>query len=347
MAVSHLKKIIEFLAGVSMVVLMSVSFSGFTVVVPGVSDVVSSVFKINNPLVSEAGFEKDNILSRVCEYVYNDFSPLNEVISEAAIEYSGEVSVGDICSRVGNSDFLLASQVIDENDEVTGDVDIVYGDGYKETDQLQQNTSTETMSKNITDNSALLNELKNGLNTEFLIKKFYIVDSTTSIKKSYFNVQKMLEKDFSIKKSNEPKILIYHTHAASESYKDSKSGKLEEGIVGVGANVHTVTPINEKPTAQIMLFNGLSRNSKGDIKYLKNDNLADNLAFSLQLKLKAMSLYPNYTKPIYLKGYRYNLHLLPRTLLIELGNQNNTFEEACNAAHPLAEILDSVLSEKK
>ena len=77
-----------------------------------------------------------------------------------------------------------------------------------------------------------------------------------------------------------------------------------------------------------MFFNGISRSSTGPRKYLQNNNLTDNLSFSLQLKLKAMEMYPDFAKPIYIKGYRYNLHLAKRCLLIELGNQNNTLEEA-------------------
>ena len=50
-----------------------------------------------------------------------------------------------------------------------------------------------------------------------------------------------------------------------------------------------------------------------------------------------------YTRNIYLKGLRYNLHLRPRSALIEVGAQNNTYEEACNAMEPLAELLDTVL----
>ena len=95
-----------------------------------------------------------------------------------------------------------------------------------------------------------------------------------------------------------------------------------------------------------MFFNGLSRNRSGEIRYLYNPNLLFNLAFSLQLKCKAMERYDGLTKPIYLKGYRYNLHLEKRSLLIELGNQNNTVEEAKNAAAPIADILDQVLSGK-
>ncbi len=62
--------------------------------------------------------------------------------------------------------------------------------------------------------------------------------------------------------------------------------------------------------------------------------------------MAAMEKYPGLTKPIYLKGYRYNMHLAPRCLLVELGNQNNTLEEARNAIPPLADILNSVLDAK-
>lgn len=106
-----------------------------------------------------------------------------------------------------------------------------------------------------------------------------------------------------------------------------------------------VTDLDGQPTARFMFFNGLSRTRKtGDIAYLYNENQAANLAFSFQMQLKAMEYYPGLTRKIYLKGYRYNMHLKPRTLLIELGAQNNTVEEAMNACKPLAHILDMVLS---
>jgi len=106
-----------------------------------------------------------------------------------------------------------------------------------------------------------------------------------------------------------------------------------------------VMDLDGRPTARFMFFNGISRTKKtGNIAYLKNENLEDNLAFSFQLQLKAAEYYPGITRKIYLKGYRYNMHLLPRTTLIELGAQNNTVEEAMNACDPLAHILHMVLS---
>ena len=112
----------------------------------------------------------------------------------------------------------------------------------------------------------------------------------------------------------------------------------------VAQDTRLVTEVEGRPTAKFMFFNGLSRTRKtGDIDYLRNENQEANLAFSFQMQLKAAEYYPGLTRRIYLKGYRYNMHLCPRTLLVELGAQNNTYEEAVNACDPLAHILDMVL----
>lgn len=117
---------------------------------------------------------------------------------------------------------------------------------------------------------------------------------------------------------------------------------------GVAEDTHLVTEINGKPTAQIMFFNGLSRTrANGEIDYLPNPYIEDNLAFSLQLQIAAAEKYPGFTRHIYLRGYRYNMHLLPKTLLIEAGAQTNTVEEMKNAMEVLADILDGVLTGKK
>lgn len=114
---------------------------------------------------------------------------------------------------------------------------------------------------------------------------------------------------------------------------------------GVGESTHLVTDIGGKQTAQIMFFNGLSRSkANGDIGYLSNPYIEDNLAFSLQMQLAAAKMYPGFTRRIYLKSYRYNMHLKPKSLLIEAGAQTNTVEEMRNAMVVLAKTLDRVLA---
>ena len=94
-----------------------------------------------------------------------------------------------------------------------------------------------------------------------------------------------------------------------------------------------------------MFFNGTSQTPDGPISYLENPNREDNLAFSFQMKLCADAFYPGYARNIYLKGLRYNLHLRPRSALVEAGAQTNTYEEVKNAMEPLAELLDTVLGD--
>ena len=111
----------------------------------------------------------------------------------------------------------------------------------------------------------------------------------------------------------------------------------------VPEEMHLVTEIDGKPTAKIMFFNGLSENREGEMESLPNPYREDNLAFSLQMMLNAEAYYPGFMRGIYLKCYRYNLHFRPRSVLVEVGAQNNTFEEAMNAMEPLADIMTRVI----
>ena len=113
---------------------------------------------------------------------------------------------------------------------------------------------------------------------------------------------------------------------------------------GVAEGTHLVTEVNGKPTAKIMYFNGLSRTrANGDITYLPNPYIQDNLAFSLQMELASERMFPGFARHIYLRAYRYNLHLLPKSLLIEAGAQTNTVQEMKNAMEVLAETLYQVI----
>ena len=67
-----------------------------------------------------------------------------------------------------------------------------------------------------------IKELKETLSTDFLLKNFYIVDSTTSADSSTFQVKKLLEKDMTMEKTEKPQILIYHTHGKTEGFKNEK-----------------------------------------------------------------------------------------------------------------------------
>lgn len=113
---------------------------------------------------------------------------------------------------------------------------------------------------------------------------------------------------------------------------------------GVNENVHLVTDINGQPTAKIMLFNGLCRDTQNDNPDTPNSYREDNLAFSLQLAMLMKAQYPDLFRVIYTKSSRYNQHLRPRSALIECGAQTNTVQEAKNAMPILADLIHQVLT---
>ena len=111
------------------------------------------------------------------------------------------------------------------------------------------------------------------------------------------------------------------------------------------ADTRLVTKIQNKTMAKFMFFNGLSYTKElGELTSLPNPYVQDNLSFAFQMQLFAEEYYPGLTRRIYLKGYRYNMHYRAKTLLIELGSQTNTVEEAMNSCEPLAHIISEVLN---
>lgn len=105
-----------------------------------------------------------------------------------------------------------------------------------------------------------------------------------------------------------------------------------------------VTTIDGRDYARFMFFNGICRSTSGPITYLNNPYLQENLAFSFQAEQVAETYFPGITRKIYLKAWRYNMHFVPRNMLIELGAQTNTVEEIMNTTEILAFIIDKVLS---
>lgn len=155
--------------------------------------------------------------------------------------------------------------------------------------------------------------------------------------------------------------VIHHETAYDKNHKMAYSAALPEieqilkdnPSIEVVLDLHrdagsdkTAIQINGKSTAKIMFFNGVSRNNNGPIDYLYNPNLKTNLSFSLQMKLISMQVYPEFAKRIFLKSYRYNMHLRGRYSLVEVGDDKNTVAEVKNAMEPLADILNRVLSTK-
>ena len=252
---------------------------------------------------------------------------------------------------------ILANQANDEN-MVDENGKLVPKDGQEQevvqTTAPQIDTSMEKM-----------------MNYEYLLGTFYTVDSSTMADPELLNAQVLLEKNMKLDQSKKgPKVLIYHTHS-QEAFADSVPGDESTTIVGMGNlltdllnDTYKIQTIHHKGVYDMVdgkldrsmaydlaepeiqkIFNGMSRTkANGNIGYLANPYIQDNLAFSLQMQLAALEKYPGFTRHIYLKGYRYNMHFKPKTLLIEAGAQTNTVEEMRNAVTYLADVLDTVLT---
>ena len=109
---------------------------------------------------------------------------------------------------------------------------------------------------------------------------------------------------------------------------------------GVAEGTHLVTEVDGRQTAQIMFFNGLSRTrANGNISYLPNPYLEDNLAFSLQMEIAAAKYYPGFARHIFLRAYRYIMHFKPKTLLVEAGAHTNTVQEMRNDMELHSELM--------
>ena len=77
--------------------------------------------------------------------------------------------------------------------------------------------------------------------------------------------------------------------------------------------------------SQVMLFVG------SDASGLEHPNWRQNLSLALYLQNAVCQSYPSLMRPITLTKYRYNQHLSPGSMIIEVGSSGNTLQEALAA----------------
>ena len=338
------------------------------------------------------------VLEFMDHYYHGIMTGFFPAVSKKEVTFSGNILSDMVCMYYQETVPILQyrTDYKDKKEE-----DLVQQDYY-----FQDDETTDEVVEEVKKEEKLFHA-KKWENSKYLRKYIYQIDSTTMATENELNGKVLLNTNLKLRKSDEPQILIYHTHG-SEAYRGSRKGRKSDTVIGVGdvltkrleqknikvvhdRNIYDVkngkeerskaynyaataieknlkkypsiqvvidlhrdgvnestklvTRQNGKRMAQIMFFNGLSRTTKtGDIEYLYNPYIADNLAISFQMQLKAAEYYPGFTRRIYLKGYRYNMHYCPKTLLIEVGAQTNTLAEAKNAMVPLADLLNKVLT---
>lgn len=107
-----------------------------------------------------------------------------------------------------------------------------------------------------------------------------------------------------------------------------------------GEKIKPVNTIGGKKAAQLMIITGAE---EGDV-----ENFPDweyNLRFALQLQKKCETMFPGLMRPVLFSQRKYNMDMTHFSLLIEMGSEANTLEEACYSGRMLAAALASLMDE--
>lgn len=107
-----------------------------------------------------------------------------------------------------------------------------------------------------------------------------------------------------------------------------------------GVKIKPVNTIGGKKAAQLMIITGAE---EGDVKDFPDWEC--NLRFALQLQKKCETMFPGLMRPVLFSQRKYNMDMTHFSLLIEMGSEANTLEEACYSGRMLAAALASLMDE--
>ncbi len=107
-----------------------------------------------------------------------------------------------------------------------------------------------------------------------------------------------------------------------------------------GVKVKPVNTIGGKKAAQLMIITGAQEGKVEDFP-----DWEYNLRFALQLQKKCETMFPGLMRPVLFSQRKYNMDMTRFSLLIEMGSEANTLEEACYSGRMLAAALASFMDE--
>lgn len=107
-----------------------------------------------------------------------------------------------------------------------------------------------------------------------------------------------------------------------------------------GTKIKPVAKINGKKAAQVMIISGCQEegNPISDFKDWKY-----NLIFALQLQKEMEETFPGLTRPLFFSPRKYNMNLTHCSLLLEVGSDSNTIEEAEYSGRCIGKSLSQLL----
>lgn len=109
-----------------------------------------------------------------------------------------------------------------------------------------------------------------------------------------------------------------------------------------GTKVKPVNNISGKKAAQLMIITGAEEGKVEDFP-----DWEYNLRFALQLQKKCETMFPGLMRPVLFSQRKYNMDMTRFSLLIEMGSEANTLEEACYSGRMLAAALAALMDEYK
>lgn len=109
-------------------------------------------------------------------------------------------------------------------------------------------------------------------------------------------------------------------------------------IYSDGSKLEVSCEENGVSTAQVMIVAGT--NSMG----LWHDNWKENLKFAAKIQNAAEIMYPGLMRPINLRTERFNEHMTKGSLILEVGSNGNTLEQAKAGGRDVARAIAAVLN---
>ncbi|MBO5670965.1 MAG: stage II sporulation protein P [Clostridia bacterium] len=107
-----------------------------------------------------------------------------------------------------------------------------------------------------------------------------------------------------------------------------------------GTRIKPTAVINGKRAAQVMILNGCCEG-----KDLEFDSWQMNLRMGLRLQRQLGKDWPGLARSLYVAPFRYNMQLTPNSMIVEVGSDVNTLDEAVYSGDMVGQSLAKVLLE--
>lgn len=107
-----------------------------------------------------------------------------------------------------------------------------------------------------------------------------------------------------------------------------------------GKKIKPVNTVGGKKAAQLMIITGAEEGKVEDFP-----DWEYNLRFALQLQKKCEDMFPGLMRPVLFSQRKYNMDMTRFSLLIEMGSEANTLEEACYSGRMLGAALAALMDE--